>query len=135
MIIFVSVADLIRVSMRLRTPDPLHQHDLRCICPDCARDRICGCRQPYACAQEAVDRLNMIAPKFNPLKRDNHGNLSLTRRRIERNEITKATQGYPATTTGKRTHTAEAESGSDPTTPGTKPSEFPETSNQTKSVR
>ena len=90
----VSVADLIRVSARIRTPNPLHQQDLRCICPDCVGDRIHGCRQPQMCAQEAADRLNAIAPKFNPLKRENHGNFSLTRRRTERNEIAKATQGY-----------------------------------------
>ena len=89
------VADLMRLSTRLRTqiPGPEHQPNLTCICRDCVRDRREGCRTPHACAQEALDRLNLIEPKLNPLHRDRHGNFSLTKRRKAANETAKATQG------------------------------------------
>lgn len=74
-----SVADLMQVSARLRNPEPSHQQNLTCICRLCVRDRIAGCRQPHACAQEALERLNAITPKLNPLRLDSHGDLSLTR--------------------------------------------------------
>ena len=89
------VADLNQISARIRMPGqgPNHQPNLTCICRDCVRDRRGGCQHPHACAEEALNRLNLIAPKLNPLQRDGHGNLSLTKRRTMTNEIAKANNG------------------------------------------
>ena len=38
-------------------------------------------------------RLNKITPKLNPLRRDEHGNLSLTRTRKTLNKMARANQG------------------------------------------
>jgi hypothetical protein len=81
-----------KASARIHTEDPLHQQDLRCICRDCGRDRMGRCQQPHTCAQEALDRLNAIAPKLNPLRENWHGDLSLTRRRLAWNEMVRANQ-------------------------------------------
>ena len=89
------VADLMKASARLRNQDhaPEHQPNLLCICRDCVNDRINGCQQPYACAQEALQRLNLIIPRLNPLRTNEHGNLSHTRTRKTQNEIARASQG------------------------------------------
>jgi ribonuclease HI len=89
------VADLVQVSARIRTPEihPSHQPNLLCICRNCVKDRIDGCRNPQACAEEARERLNQISPKLNPLRRDDHGNLSLTRTRKAANIAAKEMQG------------------------------------------
>ena len=88
------VADLVQVSARVQNPErhPMHQPNLLCICRGCVRDRIDGCRHPHACAEEARERLNLIAPKLNPLRTDEHGNLSLTRRRKAANALAKERQ-------------------------------------------
>jgi hypothetical protein len=88
----IMVANLMNMSARLRDPEltTTHQPNLLCIYRECIRDRIKGCRQPYACAQEALMRLNLIIPKLNPLQKDNHGNLLLTRTRKTRNEVARA---------------------------------------------
>jgi ribonuclease HI/exonuclease III len=86
------VADLISASARIRNPtiDPTspHQNITFCYCPDCSRDRLRGCQSPYACAQEAQYRLDRIAPRLNPMTPgNNHGNLSLTGNRKQRNLV------------------------------------------------
>ena len=91
-----TVADLISTSARLRTtnqhlphvPNPL------CPCTDCSQDRVNGCRNPHACAKDAMSRIHLIAPKFNPLEiGDHHDNLSLTPSRKERNRDARRTEG------------------------------------------
>ena len=72
---------------------PNHQLNLTCICWDCVWDRRGGCQHPHTCAEEALNRLNLIAPKLNLLQRDRHGNLSLTKRRMVTNKIAKANNG------------------------------------------
>ena len=75
-----TVADLIKMSnkIRERRQDETHTPSLTCICMECVRDRRSGCRNPQACAEEAVRRLNDIAPKYNPLVFEHHDkNLSL----------------------------------------------------------
>src|SRR6266702_2505643 len=54
---------------------------LTCICRDCVHERLGGCKNPHACAEEALERLHEIAPKYNPLEIELHDNLSLTHRR------------------------------------------------------
>ena len=84
------VADLMRMSARLRTESRNSPHTLTstCNCRDCTQDRQSGCRDPHACATEALHRLHSIYPKLDPLLLgDPHDNLSLTRHRKARNEI------------------------------------------------
>ena len=93
-----TVAHLIRISARTRNPNPNpnrpHQPKTFCYCADCSGDRMEGCRNPNACAQEAQTRLEHILPKFNPLSPGTrHGDLSLTSRRKGRNEVAKANNG------------------------------------------
>ena len=83
-----TVADLIQVSARIRrtATDSMHKRTPRCVCHECIDDRIHGCRDPHACANEALTRIQQIFPKYNPLlPGERHDFLSLTRRRKERN--------------------------------------------------
>lgn len=91
------VADLISMSARLRDPERLIPHipSPQCPCTDCINDRDKHCLNPHACATEAQHRINLIAPKLNPLAiGDNHGNLSLTPSRKERNHEARQTDGH-----------------------------------------
>lgn len=91
-----TVADLVQMSARIRrtATDSLHDSTTRCACLECIEDRINGCRDPQACAKEALTRIQMIFPKFNPLlPGDRHDSLSLTRRRKERNERARENDG------------------------------------------
>ena len=91
----VRVADLVAMSARIRNdrPDAPHNQD-DCACADCTSDRLEGCRNPHACAQEALTRIHQIKPKLNPLQpRGHHGNLSLTKRRKAWNVAAKQNQG------------------------------------------
>jgi hypothetical protein len=84
------VADLMRMSARLRNEpqNSPHTPTHNCNCCDCSQDRQSGCRDPHACATEALHRLHAIYPKLNPLLLgDPHDNLSLTRNRKARNEL------------------------------------------------
>ena len=91
----LSVADLVRISARIRNPNANqnspHLEITYCYCPDCSEDRSKGCRNPHACAIEAQMRLGQIIPKLNPLSPgDEHGDLSLTNRRKRRNIVAKS---------------------------------------------
>jgi ribonuclease HI len=92
------VADLIRISERIRNPnmepDAPHQQIRFCYCQDCSRDRELGCQNPNACAIEALTRIEQIALKLNPISPGNeHGNLSLTQRRKKGNVTARAQDG------------------------------------------
>ena len=89
------VADLMRISARVRrtTDAALHVPRPNCACGECINDRIAGCRNPHACASEALTRIQLIAPKFNPIQGVHHDTLTLTRRRKERNQTAKTTDG------------------------------------------
>ena len=52
---------------------------------ECIRDRINGCKNPQACAEEAAIQINDIIPKYNPLTIEVHNNLSLTPNRKRKN--------------------------------------------------
>ena len=84
------VTDLIMISNRIRTPNPVQPHltTPACPCPACERDRLEGCPNPHQCAQEALTRIQLIEPKMNPLSPEfTHGNFSLTPTRKEANTI------------------------------------------------
>ena len=88
------VTDLIKTSARERNPnrnpDMPHHNQRFCRCRDCDEDRAKGCQNPYLCAQEALTRLEQIAPKLNPMTPGNtHGNFSLTESRKRRNQLAK----------------------------------------------
>ena len=58
-----------------------------CICMECVRDRLKGCKNPQACAEEAAIRINDIVPRYNPLAIETHdNNLSLTLNRKRKNK-------------------------------------------------
>ena len=83
-----TVADLVSMSARLRTLRQLLPHipDPLCTCTDCSHDRTNGCRNPHACATDAMARTHQIAPKWNPLEiGETHDNLSLSPARKARN--------------------------------------------------
>ena len=84
----IAIADLIRISNRLRNPPLIRPHtpSAWCICPDCVRDRINKCKDPHKCATEAKKKLDALYPKYNPLiPNGNHGDLSLTASRKRKN--------------------------------------------------
>jgi hypothetical protein len=84
----LAIADLIKISSRLRTPPHLRPHlpSAWCNCPDCVRDRINRCKDPHKCASEAQNKINALFPKYNPLILDErHGDLSLTTSRKRKN--------------------------------------------------
>ena len=89
-----TVAELIKTSARLRTPnqeDP-HRESAYCQCRPCQSDRNLNCLDPNACAKEAKIRIDLIPSKLNPTHQGyHHGNLSLTRTRKEQNARAKAT--------------------------------------------
>jgi ribonuclease HI/exonuclease III len=92
-----TVADLILTSARLREPGRLIPHvpNPQCPCTDCSNDRNRECRNPHACAVEAQSRINLTAPKLNPLEiGDNRDNLSLTPHRKARNRDARQTNDY-----------------------------------------
>lgn len=63
-----TVADLIRMSARAQTSQTYpHILDLTCLCVECAKDRLLGCRNPHECFLCTLTRVTSIAPKFNPL--------------------------------------------------------------------
>ncbi|KAH9071068.1 hypothetical protein EDB83DRAFT_2177127, partial [Lactarius deliciosus] len=82
-----TIAELIKSAHKIleRNGNQDHIPSQMCICRECVRDRLEGCRNPQACAEEALSRLSEIAPKYNPLELTAHDNLSLTHRRITRN--------------------------------------------------
>jgi ribonuclease HI/exonuclease III len=89
-----TVADLIRISARIRTPNATlnapHTPEQYCICRECIYNRLEGCRNPHRCASEALKRLQKISPRLNPLSPSNrHGGLSLTKRRKAMNRTAK----------------------------------------------
>jgi len=75
------VADLVKTSAWLCHPNqyPTHQKNRNCTCQECDVDRNLGCRNPHKCATEAIFRLNLIHPKYNPMKQDPPDGMSLTR--------------------------------------------------------
>jgi ribonuclease HI len=76
-----------------------HLHNLRyggihlpvysCPCNECEPDWENGCENPQKCAMEAHQRLERIAPKYNPLQNPQQDNLSLIKRRKAQNAQTK----------------------------------------------
>ena len=81
-----TVADLIKSANKAigqaRNND--HLPCQTCVCMECVQDRQDGCRNPHACALEAVTRIGDIAPKYNPLALEVHDSLSLTPNRKAR---------------------------------------------------
>ena len=78
-----TVVELIKLANKAQAQNRGQDHipALTCICRDCVHERIGGCKNPHACAEEALEHLREIAPKYNPLEIDLHDNLSLMHRR------------------------------------------------------
>src|SRR5712671_6528290 len=84
----LTIADLIRISSRIRTPPHPRPHtpSAWCNCSDCVRDRIKKCKNPHECATEAQKKIDALFPKYNPLNIDEqHRELSLTASRKRKN--------------------------------------------------
>jgi exonuclease III len=91
-----TVGDLIRVSARIRMPNPNKPHTAEqfCICRECIDNRLEGCRNPHRCAEEAHKRLQRITPKLNPFHPgQGYDGLSLTKRRTAMNRKAKQEGG------------------------------------------
>ncbi|KAH9178320.1 hypothetical protein EDB89DRAFT_1843517 [Lactarius sanguifluus] len=84
-----TIAELIKSAniILVRNQSQDHIPSPACICRDCVQDRRDSCKNPQACTEEALLRLNEIAPKYNPLVISAHNNLSLTHRRIAKNKV------------------------------------------------
>lgn len=78
------VKNLRALTKRLQLGTP-HQPHHNCPCDDCKKDRIKGCKDPHKCALKANTLLSGLTPKFNPATSRQHDNLTLTHRRIEKN--------------------------------------------------
>ena len=83
------VADLVRISARIRHPQqyPDHQQNQECDCHECEADRDQGCRCPHNCVQEALTRLNLIPAKHNPTNQEPPDGLLLTKSEKTRNQV------------------------------------------------
>ena len=81
------VSDLMKLSARIRHPlqFPTHRTNRDCECHECMMDRGKGCRDPQRCAEEALTRINLIPPKYNPMRQDVPDGLSLTKSGTQRN--------------------------------------------------
>ena len=90
-----TVTDLIKMSNKIRQcrQDETHVASPIYICMECVQDRRNGCRNLQACAEEAVRRLDDIAPKYNPLTLKHHDEtLSLTPNRKAKNREARRTE-------------------------------------------
>jgi ribonuclease HI/exonuclease III len=99
-----SVGDLIKITQRLhRRHNNNHIPLFFCHCDDCDLDRSKGCENPQKCAMEAQKRLNRLAPKYQPSFQHNQDDLSLTKRRKQKNKEAHNLNGNitfnPSTTT------------------------------------
>ncbi|KAF8132624.1 hypothetical protein EV363DRAFT_1163966, partial [Boletus edulis] len=56
-----------------------------CTCTGCKHDRTLGCINPHRCASLARDITGLTADKYNILLHPKKDNLTLTHRRIEKN--------------------------------------------------
>lgn len=82
-----TVADLIKLANKVmdQTRNTAHSPNQACVCMECVQERQGGCKNPHACTLEALNRINDIAPKYNPLAFEPHDTLSLTPNRKARN--------------------------------------------------
>jgi hypothetical protein len=89
------VADLLKTSVRLRHPTqhPTHRRNRTCTCQECANNQDLGCSNLHKCATEALTRLNLIHPKYNPMRQELPDGLSLTRTRKLQNEWARQNDG------------------------------------------
>jgi len=99
------IKDLLSVSERLHLAYEKGPHLSinHCECEDCSSDRQISCMDPHKCALEASKRLEWLIPKVNPTQTHPADNLTLTRRRIEKNQMAQQEGGAltfnPSTTT------------------------------------
>ena len=91
------VADLVKISARIRNMESdltAHIPSMYCYCDPCSSERNAGCYNPHACAVEAQKRLDQISAKLNPLTPGTgHLNLTLTKRRKNRNTLARSQNG------------------------------------------
>jgi ribonuclease HI len=84
-----TIADLLKITKRIGRDKGAqkHSHNPRCKCNDCKSDRALGCPSPWRCAEEALEMLKDIKPKWNGLETRYEDGLTLNEREIEQNEI------------------------------------------------
>lgn len=83
-----TVAGLVKQAKKILALNQNSEHSPtpNCPCPPCTTERDNGCRNPNACATEALARIHELAPKYNPLQiGEQHDKLSLTNRRKDNN--------------------------------------------------
>ena len=89
-----TVADLVKVSVRLRDQPDNHRPTPFCACDACTEDSASGCYNPHECATEALQRIRKISPKWNPLDQELPPDpLSLTPSRKTRNQLARHNNG------------------------------------------
>ena len=86
----LTVANLVRVSARIRDQPNDHRPTPFCPCAACTNDSAAGCYDPHECATEALQRVRRISPKWDPLNQNLPPDpLSLTPSRKIRNQLAK----------------------------------------------
>ncbi|KAH7914513.1 hypothetical protein BJ138DRAFT_974891, partial [Hygrophoropsis aurantiaca] len=65
--------------------DP-HTERSNCKCKACKSDRLKGCKNPHKCAIIANNIIKKLAPIYNHRREPKFDNLTLTHRRIEKNQ-------------------------------------------------
>ncbi|KAG2756087.1 hypothetical protein P692DRAFT_20715959, partial [Suillus brevipes Sb2] len=86
-----SVKDLRNAARKLTNLDT-HTAKATCLCADCIKNRLAGCKNPDKCARAAKRILDNLTPLFNPNTSPKKDDLTLTHRRIEKNRRVRSQQ-------------------------------------------
>ncbi|KAJ8454688.1 hypothetical protein ONZ51_g12889 [Trametes cubensis] len=89
-----TVAQCARMAGRITLPQTEHRNSAECPCMECVRDRVeTNCDNPARCAAAAKKMVDKLVPKWKPDGDRIKDNLTLTKTRIEENEIVRAENG------------------------------------------
>ncbi|KAI0659857.1 hypothetical protein C8Q70DRAFT_893816, partial [Cubamyces menziesii] len=89
-----TVGQCMRVAQRLTHPSGMHRQNGTCECGDCLRDRIDrGCDNPHRCAVAANKLTLRLRSKWDPKENVINDGLSLTKDRLEQNEVAREERG------------------------------------------
>lgn len=87
---------MMKITQRLRDTSRNHKHSKisTCACTYCKTDKQEGYKQPWKCCEEAQVIIDDLDKKWRPLDIPAEDNLTLTKLRIEHNDIARAEKEY-----------------------------------------
>ncbi|KAF8545958.1 hypothetical protein OG21DRAFT_1374001, partial [Imleria badia] len=85
----IYMRDLIQTCRRLNRLDSRHIPNPDCACSGCKHDRTLSCPNPHQCASLAHDITGLTDDKYNIILHPKKDNLTLTHRRLEKNNRAK----------------------------------------------